>query len=85
MVNDNIRSIAVDKNNNLWVGTGTIIDDYNTTGNGLSKFNGSSWTSYTESNSGLSYYQDINCIAIDNNNNVWIGTDWGISVYKQGK
>ena len=42
------------------------------------------WITYTKENSGF-VGEGVTDIAIDNNNNVWIGTDIGISLYKQGK
>ena len=53
-----VRCIAIDNNNNKWIGTDV----------GLCMFNGTNWTVYNTSNSGLPD-NDINCIAIDNNNN----------------
>jgi ligand-binding sensor domain-containing protein len=62
--------IAVDTNNNIWVGTDQ----------GVAKFNGSTWTSYTISN-GLPS-DNIICITVDKYNNVWVGTDGdGIAKY----
>ena len=57
--------VAVDKNNNIWIGT---------QGAGVAKFDGTSWTVYNAAVNGLpSDY--IACIAVDtNNNNIWIGT-----------
>ncbi len=68
-----VRSIAVDASGNVWFGcedkdpvTGYFI------GGGLSKFNGSTWTSYTPSNSNLKTGY-ISAIAF-RNNDVWVGT-----------
>jgi len=68
-----VKTIAVDPSGNIWFGcedkdpaTGYWI------GGGLSKFNGSSWTNYTPSNSNLKTGY-ISSIAF-RNNEVWVGT-----------
>ena len=66
-----VASIAVDKNDNVWIGTAY-----------LNKFDGTNWTSYTTTNSGL-LGNFPSCIAVDNNNSIWIGTSEGISVLKR--
>ena len=51
-----------------------------TYGYGLAEFDGANWTSYSTSNSGLPC-DIVNAIAIDGNENIWIGTgvyaNWG--------
>jgi len=54
--------IAVDTNNNKWFGTD----------NGVVKFDGTTWHTYTTSDGLPDNY--IECIAVDKNNNIWIGT-----------
>jgi ligand-binding sensor domain-containing protein len=49
--------------------------DWNIWGGGLAKFDGSSWTVYNSSNSGLPS-NSVYAIAIDGEGNKWIGT-WG--------
>lgn len=66
-------SIAVDSNNNIFVGS--IFS-------GLIKYDGTNWTSFNKSNSQLTT-NVINSIAVDKNNNKWIGTDNGIAVYNE--
>ena len=59
-------------NDVVWVGTW---------GQGLCKYDGTSWTVYNTSNSGL-ISNVINCISIDSFGKKWIGTDGaGISVF----
>ena len=72
LVNPNIYRIAVDHNDNLWVATG----------GGISKFNYSSstFTNYTDSTSSLPF-NVVQCVAIDNNNVKWFGTDQGLVKY----
>jgi len=55
--------VAIDTNNNVWVGTDA----------GVAKFDGTNWTVFTTAD-GLPV-NIISCIAVDALNNVWIGTD----------
>ncbi|RYD69745.1 MAG: T9SS type A sorting domain-containing protein, partial [Sphingobacteriales bacterium] len=64
-------SIAFDKNGTLWAGNFMT---------GLYSFNGSTWEKYSEYNTDL-LDDDINDLMFDANNNLWIATDKGISVY----
>ncbi|MEW6467566.1 MAG: T9SS type A sorting domain-containing protein [Bacteroidota bacterium] len=57
--------VAVDSLNNKWVAT---------YGYGAAKLNGTAWTIYNSSNSGLTC-NAATCITVDKYNNVWIGTD----------
>lgn len=66
-----IKALAVDSRNNLWVGTFY---------NGVAKFDGSTWTGYNTHNSGLSN-DSIECVAVDGYDNVWIGTSNGLVKY----
>ena len=68
---DVVKSIAVDKNNTVWVGTQ----------NGLNKFNreDETFTRYNESD-GLSN-GFIYGILIDEENNLWLSTNYGISKF----
>ncbi|MEI6765904.1 MAG: two-component regulator propeller domain-containing protein [Bacteroidota bacterium] len=73
LYNNYVRDIKVDSNDNVWVG---LFADYNTQG-GISKFDGSTWTSYTMAD-GLVDKQVIR-LAVDKNNVVWIATGNGVS------
>lgn len=65
-----LGGVAVDTNNNKWFGTDQ----------GVAKFDGTTWTTFTTSNGLPSNI--ISCIAVDKNNNVWIGTDGdGVAKY----
>jgi len=59
-----------DHNGILWFGT---------SGNGVSEYDGQSFTNFTSSN-GL-IHNLINCITEDSRGNIWFGTYGGISVY----
>ncbi len=67
-----ITALSVDTNNIVWIGTQ----------NGLSKFDGTTFTNFTVQNSALTanYISDID---VDIFNNKWIGTSNGISVYNE--
>ncbi len=65
---------CVDSTNSVWVGT---------YGNGVSKFNGSSWTTFTTANSAIGYNY-IEGIMADSHGNIWMGAQdygGGVSVY----
>ena len=46
----------------------------------LARFDGNEWIVYNTSNSGLPSAK-IHSIAIDNSDNIWIGTENGLAVY----
>lgn len=66
-----IKTLAIDKENNLWIGT-----QY-----GLNKFNKDKeeFTRYTEVDGLANNF--INGIVVDNENNIWASTNYGISKY----
>ena len=66
-----VYAMAVDKQNNLWIGT--LL--------GLAKFDGSEWTKYDLMNSGQPY--TVSSIVIDGNNNKWLATGRGLAVYNE--
>lgn len=66
---NSVGTIAIDSLGNTWFGTD----------NGVSKFDGTGWTSFTESDGLVN--NGINCIAIDDQNNIWFGTQGGISKF----
>lgn len=61
---NNVDCLAVDLNNNLWIGTYFY---------GLVKFDGTNWTNYNTQNSPLKN-NDIRGLAVDKQNNIWIAT-----------
>jgi hypothetical protein len=66
--NNHVSSIAVDNNQNIWIGMVGINNG------GLVKFDGINWTVYDTDNSDIPC-NTVHSIAIDNNQNKWIGTD----------
>jgi ligand-binding sensor domain-containing protein len=76
-----VRNIAIDNEGNKWFGTSiyTDFDTYTRTAgvSGVSKFDGTSWTTYTAENGllGIPYV-----IAIDPEGNKWFGTISGVSM-----
>lgn len=74
LAGNSIRDIKQDSRGNLWAAC---------YGNGVSMYNGSTWTTYNTSNSGiLSDY--ITCIEEDHNGDMWFGTNNGISFLTDG-
>jgi hypothetical protein len=72
-----VRAIAIDGQENLWVGTETYWNGSTDVNGGLAKFDGMNWTVYNTSNSNLpSNY--VTAIAIDGQGNKWIGTSEGL-------
>ncbi len=64
-------SIAIDHRGQIWVGTLT---------DGLYVFDGQTWRSYQQQSSDLSSNR-IAALAVDGQNRVWVGTDWGLNVF----
>jgi ligand-binding sensor domain-containing protein len=73
-----VRAIAIDASGNTWIGTGEGVAYDTIFEGGLAKFNGTSWTIYNASNSGLPDY-NITAITIDGSGTKWIGA------YSDGK
>ena len=71
LVSNDVGTVVIDKQGDKWFGTPS----------GVSRYNGSTWTSYTASNSGLAS-DGVNAIAIDKKGNKWFGTyNSGISKF----
>lgn len=69
--NSKISSIALGSTGNLWVGTYT---------EGVIKFDGENWINFNEDNSDLNT-NFISAIAIDSDNNKWIGSNGELYFY----
>ena len=76
-----IDKIVIDKSGCKWMSAfptlGGYEDGFIIGGKGLIKFDGTTWTVYDTTNSGLPD-NNITSIAIDNNGNKWIGTYYGL-------
>ena len=68
---NSIKTLEIDNQNNLWVGTFSF---------GLVKFDSQNWTVFNPHNSGLPN-NSINCITVNKNNDVWIGTSGGLAKF----
>jgi ligand-binding sensor domain-containing protein len=64
---NSIRTIGVDSNNIVWIGTGY----------GLVKYYNNNWTVFDTSNSGIAN-SSVWCLEIDNDNNIWVGAGGGL-------
>jgi len=71
---DKVRSIAIDNEDRVWVGTA---------GGGISVFDHGSWAVYRGGQSGL-LSDEVRILAIDKHGRVWAGTDKGVC-YFDGK
>jgi len=65
--------ITQDKQDNIWVCSWKRFDgaDYG----GVARIADTTWTVYTEDNTGLPF-GSAKCIAVDSQNNIWFGTSW---------
>jgi|GEM_PF-1200979 len=70
---NNIASIAFDRDSNIWIGSMFF---------GIGKFNGKWCTNYYESNSGLPSNQLNTKVTSDIDNNIWVGSMHSIAKYK---
>tara|TARA_R110001592_G_scaffold68674_2_gene210613 strand:+ start:3859 stop:6876 length:3018 start_codon:yes stop_codon:yes gene_type:complete len=71
---DIVTAIAEDKDGNLW---------FTSSLGGITKYNGRKFTVYNEKD-GLSSSSGFHAIYVDNNNSIWIGSNFGLSVYQNG-
>ena len=71
-----VHAIAIDAEGNKWFGTSSYWDGEKRIGGGISKFNGTNWTTY-DTLDGLAS-NDVRSIAIDAEGNKWFGCvpDW---------
>ncbi len=68
-----IMAMASDQNNNLWTG-GTLSGGY------ITKYNGSEWTVYLPSETGMNM-SAASIIRVDDQNRVWIGCPSGLTCF----
>lgn len=81
LLGNTITSVAKDSQGNLWLGTSGWNGPSGEDG-AVAKFNGSTWTNYYLTNSGLIDDDGIN-ITVDNGDTIWIGTEEGVSKFDQ--
>lgn len=79
IASDYINHIAVDSQGVAWVSCAQIVAK-TFSGKGLSKFDGTTWTTYNTSNSGISS-NNIYQIVIDSHGNKWIATNEGLNMF----
>jgi len=75
-----VREIAIDGNGTKWIGTGD-----ESSGKGLTEFDGTNWTTYDTSNSGLPD-NGVWSIALEANGTKWLGSlywDGGLAAYNE--
>ena len=70
---DSVRTIAIDENNNKWLGTAR----------GLVKWDGTNWKHWHTGNSNIPF-NSISTMEIDRNGNLWIGGDNYLAVFREG-
>jgi hypothetical protein len=68
---DNYKCVEIDQSGNVWVGSAY---------SGLYKYNGTTWTKFSTSNSNI-LYNDIYDLLVDNSNKIWAGNYKGVSVF----
>lgn len=71
LASNNVKCVAIDGSGNAWFGTQA----------GVSKFDGTTWTTHNVSTDTGLVNDDITAIHVDNANNVWVGTSFGASKY----
>lgn len=71
IVSNNLKTIAVDKNNYKWIAP---VDK------GLQKFDGENFILFNTANSNIPSDR-VNVIKVDNANNIWIGTNNGVGIF----
>ena len=71
LLHDNVSSVAIAANGDVWFGTQ----------GGVSVFDGTSWTAHTTSTDAGLVDNSITCIAHASNGDVWVGSDFGAAKY----
>ncbi|MBN2756635.1 MAG: T9SS type A sorting domain-containing protein [Bacteroidales bacterium] len=69
IIDDNVRSVAIDKNGYKWFGTNV----------GVSFYDGTSWTNYTTTDGLLN--NEVVSIAVDINNHIWFLHPYGVTEF----
>ena len=74
LIYDQVIDFAIDNNNHVWA---TLSEFGSILAGAVATYNGSAWTVYTSSNSNLPT-QTLGGIAIDQQNNKWMGSNMGL-------
>ena len=78
---NNVWSIAIEGNGTKWMANGGGWSETGYAGGcGITSFDGTTWTVYDTSNSGLPS-NEVFAIAIDGNGTKWVGTDQGLASF----
>ncbi|MFH1957785.1 MAG: two-component regulator propeller domain-containing protein [bacterium] len=67
---NDVRAAVIDQNGDKWFGTW---------GGGVNKFDGITWTNYTDSDGLAGNY--VSAVMVDGSGNIWFGTSEGLSKY----
>ncbi|MDD5582601.1 MAG: two-component regulator propeller domain-containing protein [Candidatus Marinimicrobia bacterium] len=71
------KSLAIDQQNRLWIGTSGVIDPIRVIyGKGVACFDGDTWSVYDTSNSDIPANR-IETVCVDKRNKIWVGTYGG--------
>lgn len=73
LANNNVLCLTADHSGNMWFGTQS----------GISKFDGSNWTTFNTASHSTIPNNTITAIEATQNQHIWIGTDFGAAVYNQ--
>jgi len=71
LINNSVNCLWVDSNDNLWFGTQE----------GISHFDGTTWTNYDEVSHPDLVSNTITAIFVDSDDNLWVGTDFGVNKF----
>ncbi len=79
-----VNDLAVDKNGDIWLATGSFDEIGDTITGRIAKFDGTNWMYYKPFNDeqGLN---SVYTVAIDPNGKIWAGTVYGLSVFDGAK
>lgn len=71
LINNSVNCITIDNNQNVWFGTN----------NGVSKFDGVNWESFTTDMTPDLVDNSITAICATSTGDIWLGSDFGVSVF----
>jgi len=71
LINNSVNCVDIDNNQNVWFGTN----------NGVSKFDGVNWDSFTTDMTPDLVDNSITAICATSTGDIWLGSDFGVSVF----